>query len=498
MQGARRAFAVVTLLLLAVPVAAQDRVPFGVDLGANGFDLEVDSLRGRLYVSLPDTGEVAILSLETFGEIGRITVGSRPLGIDVSLDQSQLFVALNGAGAVAVVDLETLQVSQVSVAQVLADARTFDVLEVSPGRVFATASPGSSSFANVGVIVMIDMETQTMRVASNRILRATPTLAAAPDGQFVYVGEGFSPNSLIKLDNRLPNAPILSEAPFGSVSGTNRIALSGDGVQLYLGSGQVLDAESLLQIGLTRPGIPRSGLGSDVVFVASSPPFGSASTNLLVNLFETATFSPLPGFEIPCAQGGLAGLQDFEVAGNDSTFLVLSGARLCGILDTTVGDLDRDDDEVLDPFDNCPDDPNPDQLDMDADQLGDACDPFPLDADNLGACLVDRSSLASANDLLRDQIGLLEDENAELRTALADADGDGIANVADLCPLTPEGARVDGTGCSREQFCEAISIDSFGALFACTSRGFAGSRLAACRVRIAAEAPSFGLRCSAR
>jgi len=39
--------------------------------------------------------------------------------------------------------------------------------------------------------------------------------------------------------------------------------------------------------------------------------------------------------------------------------------------------MDSDGDGVADPCDNCPSDPNPDQLDVDADGVGDACDNCP-------------------------------------------------------------------------------------------------------------------------
>jgi len=47
-----------------------------------------------------------------------------------------------------------------------------------------------------------------------------------------------------------------------------------------------------------------------------------------------------------------------------------------------IANLDADGDGVDDFFDNCPNNPNTDQLDTDGDGLGDACDPLPNEPDN--------------------------------------------------------------------------------------------------------------------
>lgn len=56
-------------------------------------------------------------------------------------------------------------------------------------------------------------------------------------------------------------------------------------------------------------------------------------------------------------------------------------------------------------------------------------------------------------------------------TAKSDADCDGIANAADLCPNTPSNVEggVDSSGCSAWQFCSAIDVSSWNANFdSCT------------------------------
>jgi hypothetical protein len=101
--------------------------------------------------------------------------------------------------------------------------------------------------------------------------------------------------------------------------------------------------------------------------------------------------------------------------------------------------FDQDLDGVIDVADNCPLVANPGQENRDGDELGDACDPFPDDADNLGVCI--------------DQLDGLQEEIVLLRAALADADEDGRVDAEDTCPATGAGRAVDSAGCSHAEFC---------------------------------------------
>ena len=153
------------------------------------------------------------------------------------------------------------------------------------------------------------------------------------------------------------------------------------------------------------------------------------------------------------------------------------------------GEFDTDGDGLINPADNCPNVRNVDQLDSDSDGLGDACDPYPHDADNLGACVAESSALgqlvseqAGQLGVLQSSMAALEAENRSLRAQLVDTDGDGRIDAADACPDTLAGAPVDGNGCSRSQFCSAIAIDSLSSLFQCATAAFNGATHPSCQL----------------
>lgn len=97
---------------------------------------------------------------------------------------------------------------------------------------------------------------------------------------------------------------------------------------------------------------------------------------------------------------------------------------------------DADGDEVPDETDNCVDTPNPDQIDLDEDGLGDVCDDdidgdgVPNDGDNC----VDLSNAAQTD----------TDGDGAGDACDADADGDVVPDEEDNCPLTANTGQADG------------------------------------------------------
>ncbi|HEX6883184.1 MAG TPA: hypothetical protein VF530_07365 [Planctomycetota bacterium] len=298
-----------------------------LDLGGVGHDLELDPVRQVLYVSVPTLNEIVVVSLASFEIVDRIVVGTRPHGIDLSADGTTLYAALHQASAVAYLDLDQRAVVDTVVIGTLLDhSTTWDVIEGRPQRIFVSANPSSGGFA---YIVQIDRANgnAAMRVASNRIIRAGPVFARAPDGRFLYVGEGFSPNSLYKLDLDQAAAPIVLEDNHGSVGGTDHLEVSPDGARIYLRSGQVLRTSDFTQIGSIGSGPSRLSPDGSLAYVSRS--------DGMIQLYDTATFLPAGEVTLPCSPD-VFGPGTLLLLPNERGLVALRGGRLCGVLFTAL------------------------------------------------------------------------------------------------------------------------------------------------------------------
>lgn len=316
------------LALLAAPALTLANDPVFVPLGGNGHDVEYDLARGRMYVSVPSQDKIVVVDTNNWTVVNEVTVAPDPYGLALSLDGTKLFVAKRGAGAVAVLDPDTWQQSEILLGTLLGHHLTYDVCVPKPGHLYVSASPSSSGFA---YIVQVDFNNGNVaqRVASNRIIRCSPTFEASRDQTALYIGECFSPASVYKLDLTQPDAPIIAEDSHGSVGGTLHLETSPDDSRVYLMSGQILDAANLNVVGQIGSGVSRFDQDPSRLFVVSAPN--------TIQVWNPLTQVQTDQFTLPCS---LSGVRELVVLPGESGFIVLSGDNLCGVADVPTCDAE--------------------------------------------------------------------------------------------------------------------------------------------------------------
>jgi len=175
---------------------------------------------------------------------------------------------------------------------------------------------------------------------------------------------------------------------------------------------------------------------------------GTRYDNLVVALNKNSLVRICGGFAPPlCGNGAI---DPGEQCDDGNT----TGGDGC----TALCQLDRDNDDVPDDEDNCPDTPNPDQSDVDGDGVGDACDncrttpnPDQADADNDGvgdACDNCRTTPnPNQADADNDGVGDACDNcRGTPNPNQADADNDGVGDACDNCRTMPNPDQADRDG----------------------------------------------------
>lgn len=301
------------------PGAAAAAVPaYGdfVDLGGIGRQIEPDPTNGIAYVSIYGLPKVAVVDLDDRSVASFITVASPAYGLGLSPDGSRLYVAMVGTGSVAEVNTATgATLRTFDLETELGHEDTWDV-ELVGNDLFVSAGPGSRGLS---WIVKLDLATEdAKRVASGEVIRGGPKFIWG-GGDNLYVGEGFSPNSLYRLDLTDPDAPIVAEDDHGKVAGTQRSVVASQGTLVVTGGGQELDALSLQVLETLPGGFAASSSGGSIVFMATL----QNDDSLQIRKYDVDTNSTKKNYSTTCTMTD-GEINDFRaLPGN--TILLASG-----------------------------------------------------------------------------------------------------------------------------------------------------------------------------
>jgi DNA-binding beta-propeller fold protein YncE len=418
--------------------------------------IKADPLRDRIYYGDGDTNEIVIIDSYTEAVTGSIQVTGMPLMMDISKDGTKMAVAHNG---LSIIDLDNLNVTPLPVGLQVVDA-AFD----HSGQLYVTTSESWAYIHKVDSETGDILDTFGVGPLLQTHLYQNAILETDATGNFLYVGErGLSPVSLNKIDISAGTPPFfVAEDDHGALgSNLKEFIIHPDGSLVYMACGspyyiQEIDAGT---INVLNP--LNTGAYPNSVVLNSSGTVAYAGTSSTYNayLFEFDLYTKSLINQTPL----------LKISGNDKLHdrglaLDRTGNKVFAVVGdsyptnkhwkiqviTTQPLPDTDEDGIPDNADNCPYDYNPGQGDQDVDGLGDVCDPFPENADNLGACM-------EINEYQSAEIEELKAENESLMAMLADDDNDGILNTYDLCPGTRGDTEVDSNGCSLEEFCSSYS-----------------------------------------
>ncbi len=133
-----------------------------VPLGGRVSDVVLDTTRGRLYLSQPDSGRILVLSIGTMTFETPIALSGRPSGMDLSLSGDSLLVGLYSTRELGVVNLVTGQIDRIPIVlSGFPDLGPDRVKEAANGKVFLSITFAGSGYG--GQLIEYDLNTGQQR-----------------------------------------------------------------------------------------------------------------------------------------------------------------------------------------------------------------------------------------------------------------------------------------------------------------------------------------------
>jgi DNA-binding beta-propeller fold protein YncE len=471
-------FALVLSISLTTPSLAAIRWVNGTE-SIEILSIIADPIRDRIYYGDGATNRIVVIDSNTESIISTVQVTGKPVAMDISKDGKKMAVA---HGSLSVIDLDSYSVMSFSPGKVITDV-AFDFA----GNIYATSSDYWGKVDKLDSTTGNILLSFGMGSTLTNLLYQSAMLNTDNTGKNLYVGErGLSPASLYRFDIGGASPVFIAEDAHGALgSNLQDFTLNGNGDTVFLACGSPYEIQEISANTITKINSFTTGPYPNAVTIDPVGKFlyAAASSQNYLFKFDPTTKALISkeqlltvGYNDEVRARGLAvdrtGNKVFAVHGNS-----YSPSHFKIQVIASVPLPDRDGDGIADINDNCADQFNADQSDTDLDGIGDACDPFPNDQDNIAACMganahlqsnlflltQENATLTTTNQILAtDNSSLtatnqrLTEENSLFRQKLADDDSDGIVNIADTCAATPSSDTINVTGCSKKQFCASI------------------------------------------
>jgi len=444
-------------------------------------DLIANQSTGLLYASVPGSAgsEYGNSVVEIDPNQGTIThvlpVGSEPSVLALSDDGTTLYVSLNGSNSIRKVDLQsmTMELPFYLGSDDYYGPFTAEDIAVDPFNPDVVA-----------VSLKVDRFSPRHRgvaIFDRGIQRVTTTADHTGSNRIEY---STSSERLYGYNNETTEYGlrelIVDQIGVSEVSVWKQY-ISGFGVDIHA-HGNVVYATTGVAIDMNEssPTIlgryPISGTASEIL-IDDFEHLAYFLVGNKIEFFDLDTYILLGTIPLPTIPSDKT--DDLVIYQQNKFALRVTDGNQIMFIDAVPGDQDGD--GIEDYMDNCPETANPDQLDTDQDSLGDPCDPYPNDADNSAACLVETqmqhdfidylnslnqqvqsdlsscqtetqyldatiSQLQSANTQLLLENKQIKDELTALKNSI-DTDKDGVPDYLDLCPDTRKNKIVDANGC---------------------------------------------------
>lgn len=174
----------------------------------------------RLFVSNLASRDITVIQTSTFEVLERIEVDAEPLDLALSPDGRFVYVANSGSGSLTTIDLETGAVDRIALNSVLDG----------PFGVVAVGSPPVIYYSDLGRHQVVGVRPDGSEIARLNLPNRPRSLAASPDGRWLYASS-FGSGNLSIIDVAQNQIAATVEL---SVSGTFAVAVSPDGSKVYL------------------------------------------------------------------------------------------------------------------------------------------------------------------------------------------------------------------------------------------------------------------------